>query len=217
LGHEDDGGGGGEDGDNDCPGEKATAGVQSLPRQPLLREIPRANRCSRRPSGSLAPRCAARRESVHRRDNGNDRARSDRTTAGSAAETARLHSRRPGSAPASCGGVCQRRCCPRQANARRGGPCRWRSLPGASSFRRMSMADQLLVSTRKGLFAFARQGRDWPIKRSAFLGQNVTLALAATRNPGGGGGGGRGGWFAALNLGHFGVKLHHSADEGGTW
>ncbi len=68
------------------------------------------------------------------------------------------------------------------------------------------MADQLLVSTRKGLFVFtAADG--WKKPRSAFLGENVTLALADRR----------GGWYAALNLGHFGVKLRRSADEGRTW
>jgi hypothetical protein len=70
----------------------------------------------------------------------------------------------------------------------------------------MIMADRLLVSTRKGLFAFARDGGGWRAERTAFLGENVTLALAGER-----------GWFAALNLGHLGVKLRHSADEGATW
>jgi hypothetical protein len=69
------------------------------------------------------------------------------------------------------------------------------------------MADQLLVSTRKGLFAFARDGGRWRLRHSAFLGENVTLTLADPRL----------GWYAALNMGHFGVKLRHSADEGRTW
>ncbi len=68
------------------------------------------------------------------------------------------------------------------------------------------MADRLLVSTRKGLFAFVRQGGGWVLRRKAFLGENVTLTLAHSS-----------GWYAALNHGHFGVKLRHSADEGETW
>lgn len=68
------------------------------------------------------------------------------------------------------------------------------------------MADQLLVSSRKGLFVFAREGGTWRIARTAFLGENVTLTLTQS-----------GRWFAALNLGHFGVKLRHSTDEGRTW
>ena len=68
------------------------------------------------------------------------------------------------------------------------------------------MADRLLVSTRKGLFAFVRHGSGWKLRRKAFLGENVTLTLASSS-----------GWYAALNLGHFGVKLRHSGDEGETW
>ena len=70
------------------------------------------------------------------------------------------------------------------------------------------MVDRILVSTRKGLFALARAGNGWAIERSSFLGHNVTLAAVDPRT---------GGLYAALNLGHFGVKLHHSADGGATW
>lgn len=69
------------------------------------------------------------------------------------------------------------------------------------------MADRLLVSTRKGLFVFARAAGGWALQHEAFLGDNVTLTFPDPRS----------GWFAALNLGHFGVKLHHSADRGRTW
>jgi hypothetical protein len=66
---------------------------------------------------------------------------------------------------------------------------------------------QLLISTRKGLFV-ADPGRDgYRVARAAFLGDNVTLALADPR----------GGWYAALDHGHFGVKLHRSDDRGETW
>ena len=67
------------------------------------------------------------------------------------------------------------------------------------------MADHLLVSTRKGLFALDPAGH---VTRTAFLGENVTLALADPHT---------GGWFAALNLGHFGTKLKFSPDAGATW
>lgn len=70
------------------------------------------------------------------------------------------------------------------------------------------MERTLLVSTRKGLFALAREGGAWRIARTSFLGENVTCALADPRD---------GAWYAALNLGHFGVKLHRSRDAGATW
>jgi photosystem II stability/assembly factor-like uncharacterized protein len=66
------------------------------------------------------------------------------------------------------------------------------------------VSDRLLVSTKKGLFV-AEGGR---VVRSAFLGENVTLALADPRD---------GGLYAALNLGHFGTKLKYSPDGGATW
>jgi hypothetical protein len=68
------------------------------------------------------------------------------------------------------------------------------------------MADRLLVSTKKGLFALARGAAGWRVERTAFLGENATLALPAVD-----------GWYVALNLGHFGVKLKFSPDAGRTW
>lgn len=70
------------------------------------------------------------------------------------------------------------------------------------------MSDHLLVSTRKGLFMLARHAGGWHVERHAFLGDNVSLALADPRD---------GVWYAALNLGHFGVKLHRSDDRGASW
>lgn len=70
------------------------------------------------------------------------------------------------------------------------------------------MSDRLLVSTRKGLFVLVRHAGGWRVERHTFLGDNVTLALADPRD---------GAWYAALNLGHFGVKLHRSDDHGKTW
>ena len=70
------------------------------------------------------------------------------------------------------------------------------------------MADRLLVSSRKGLFVLTRDAGAWQIAHSAFLGDNVALALADPRD---------GSWYAALDLGHFGAKLHRSTDHGASW
>jgi len=69
------------------------------------------------------------------------------------------------------------------------------------------MADRILVSTRKGLFDVTRKDRSWKVSKGAFLGDNVTLALHDRRD---------GTDYAALNHGHFGVKLHRK-DKGGEW
>ena len=70
------------------------------------------------------------------------------------------------------------------------------------------MSNRLLVSTRKGLFTIDRGPGGWRVGRVSFLAENVTLAHADPRD---------GGWYAALNLGHFGVKLKFSPDGGETW
>ena len=70
------------------------------------------------------------------------------------------------------------------------------------------MADSLLVSTRKGLFQLERRGKTWDIVRTAFLGDPVSLAFHDRAD---------GRIYAALKLGHFGVKLHVSEDEGASW
>jgi hypothetical protein len=67
------------------------------------------------------------------------------------------------------------------------------------------MSDTLLVSTRKGLFTVTRGARQWAIGTVDFLGDNVSIALADRRE---------GTRYAALDLGHFGVKLHRSTAEG---
>ena len=64
------------------------------------------------------------------------------------------------------------------------------------------------VSTRKGLFTLERGAGGWAIARASFIGDNVTLAMHDPRT---------GDLFAALNHGHFGVKLHRSRDGGATW
>ena len=70
------------------------------------------------------------------------------------------------------------------------------------------MADRLLVATRKGLFRFRRQGSGWSAGSPAFLGEPVTAVLPDRPD---------GTLYAALRLGHFGVKLHRSDDGGDTW
>lgn len=68
------------------------------------------------------------------------------------------------------------------------------------------MSDTLLVSTRKGLFTVERGSSTWRITNVDFLGDNVTLALADSRD---------GARYAALDHGHFGVKVHRA--KNGAW
>jgi hypothetical protein len=67
------------------------------------------------------------------------------------------------------------------------------------------MGETLLVSTRKGLFWIKRRHGRWGIDRADFLGDNVTLTLTDPRN---------GRHYAALDHGHFGVKVHRSTAAG---
>jgi hypothetical protein len=68
--------------------------------------------------------------------------------------------------------------------------------------------DRILVSTRKGLFTIERQApQKWDIARVSFRAQNVSLTSWDPRD---------GAWYAALDLGHFGAKLHRSTDTGAT-
>lgn len=66
----------------------------------------------------------------------------------------------------------------------------------------------MLAASRKGLFVWEGKGGDWRMTAHHFAGEPVTSVLADPRD---------GHWYAALRLGHFGVKLHHSADKGQTW
>ncbi len=70
------------------------------------------------------------------------------------------------------------------------------------------MSDTLLIATRKGLFVVERAGATWRIARTAFLSDPVTMALVDRRD---------GTWYAGLDHGHFGVKMHRSSDRGETW
>jgi hypothetical protein len=69
------------------------------------------------------------------------------------------------------------------------------------------MTDRIYAATRKGLFTIDRTVSGWRVTRSAFLGDPLSVVLDA--------GGGR--VYAALDLGHFGVKLQRSDDDGESW
>lgn len=65
----------------------------------------------------------------------------------------------------------------------------------------------LWIATRKGLFHL-RAGEGWQVNPPHFLGEPVSMVLDDPRD---------GAVYAALNLGHFGSKLHVSTDRGTTW
>lgn len=64
------------------------------------------------------------------------------------------------------------------------------------------------VATRKGLFTVERRGGAWAIAGRTFVGDAVTAVLHDPRD---------GALYAALGLGHWGVKLRRSRDGGTTW
>jgi hypothetical protein len=71
------------------------------------------------------------------------------------------------------------------------------------------MSDRLLVGTRKGLFRIERDpGGHWAIARTWFLGDPVSMVLPES---------GARRLHAALDLGHFGVKLRRSHNGGERW
>ena len=70
------------------------------------------------------------------------------------------------------------------------------------------MGDRFFAATRKGLFTFERAGSGWEVARVAFLGDPVSMVLPDSRD---------GSVYAALALGHFGVKLQRSSDGGRSW
>lgn len=64
------------------------------------------------------------------------------------------------------------------------------------------------VATRKGLFTVNRKGNQWALQEPDFLGENISAIM---RHPV------SGAVYAALDHGHFGVKLHRSRDNGNNW
>ncbi|MCB0588157.1 MAG: hypothetical protein KDD06_22885, partial [Phaeodactylibacter sp.] len=72
----------------------------------------------------------------------------------------------------------------------------------------MSRKNTLFLSTRKGLIVCSRRSGGWAISESHFDGIPVTFTYEDERN---------GAWWAALDHGHWGVKLHRSSDRGASW
>jgi hypothetical protein len=67
------------------------------------------------------------------------------------------------------------------------------------------MSDRILVATRKGLFTVERNGGAWKIAGTDFLADHVSMVLADPRD---------GRLHAALDHGHFGVKMHRRNGNG---
>lgn len=70
---------------------------------------------------------------------------------------------------------------------------------------------RLFVATRKGLFILERGksgSAPWTITGAYFLGDSVSMCLFDRRDNHA---------YAAIGHGHFGVKMHRSADGGTTW
>jgi hypothetical protein len=72
----------------------------------------------------------------------------------------------------------------------------------------MAMQQRVLVSTRKGLFEVVRGSKGWTLAEAGFLGEPVSYSLSDPRD---------GTLYAALNLGHFGVKLHRRDKDAHAW
>jgi len=70
------------------------------------------------------------------------------------------------------------------------------------------MSESALVGTRKGLFEVKRDGVSWAVAKLHHPAVPVSMVFADPRD---------GSWFAALDHGHFGVKVQRSRDAGETW
>ena len=70
------------------------------------------------------------------------------------------------------------------------------------------MRKRAYLSTRKGLFELGHDGAAWRVGASHFLGEPVSFTLHDARD---------GTLYAALNLGHFGVKLHRRDAGSAGW
>ena len=69
-------------------------------------------------------------------------------------------------------------------------------------------ARKLLLGTRKGLIRYEKQAQGWQFAGDHFLGIPVSLAARDRHS---------GTWWALLDHGHWGCKLHRSRDAGVTW
>jgi hypothetical protein len=70
------------------------------------------------------------------------------------------------------------------------------------------MSRRLFVATRKGVFTVEPVGRRWTVTRVAFVGDNASIVAHDARD---------GSVYVALDHGHFGAKVHRSADGGATF
>lgn len=70
------------------------------------------------------------------------------------------------------------------------------------------MKPTLLLGTRKGFIAYRLINSKWQFENLSFEGIPVSIAYADPRN---------GTWWACLDHGHWGVKLHCSHDRGKSW
>jgi hypothetical protein len=71
------------------------------------------------------------------------------------------------------------------------------------------MSDRAYIATRKGLFSLSRTAaKRWDLELIGFRGDPISAVLADPRDDR---------LYAALNLGHFGAKLHSSDDHGKSW
>ena len=66
----------------------------------------------------------------------------------------------------------------------------------------------LFLSTRKGLVIYKRSENLWEYHSTTFNGIPVTLAYVDERTNT---------WWACLDHGHWGIKLHKSIDQGQNW
>lgn len=72
----------------------------------------------------------------------------------------------------------------------------------------MNGEDVVYVGARKGLFRITRMKGGWRLEKPWFLAEPVSAFLRDPRD---------GALYAALDLGHFGRKLHRSDDDGASW
>ena len=68
--------------------------------------------------------------------------------------------------------------------------------------------NNLLLGTRKGLIVFKKKNGQWKFSSDHFPGIPVTYSMKDERN---------GRWWACLEHGHWGCKLHYSDNEGKSW
>jgi photosystem II stability/assembly factor-like uncharacterized protein len=72
----------------------------------------------------------------------------------------------------------------------------------------MSAKNNLLIGTRKGLVVYKRQNGEWKYDSLSFIGIPVSIAFVDERTNT---------WWAFLDHGHWGCKMHRSSDEGKNW